>query len=197
MNTASGEVPGRCGDPMEQGVACEAVLPLSWQAVAELPPEQRLAALNGANEALVRSCDGLEEPQRLLDESGDVAQELQRMDAKLNLLLELLAERLRPDGLPPERVLRFNARGMCWESPEVPPGGTLLRLECYLCARIPRPLVLFGRVVDSHALQDGGSRAVVEFLGLSSGLVDALERLVFRRHRREVAQLRGQRRGTE
>ena len=189
-------------DPMEQGLVCEGEVPLSWEPIAELPPEQRLAAINAANESLIRSCEALEEPRHGYDESSDLAQELQRLDSKLTLVLEMLAEGLRrQEHLPPARRIRFNAHGMAWESGEArgepPEAGTLVRVECYVCASLPRPLVMYGQV-SANAAEEAASvpeGATVEFLGVSQGLADALERLVFRRHRREVAQLRGQRRG--
>ena len=184
-----------CDGPLEQAIACEGLIPLGWELREELPPESRLAALNGANEALVRSCDGLEEPRRKLDDANELGQELQRLDAKLDLVLELLAEWLQAPTLPPTVQVRFNAVGLCWEAEELPAEGSLLRIELHLCSRIPRPVVLYARVVRVHPSDNGGARAVVEFVGVSEGLADALERMVFRRHRREVAQLRGQRRG--
>lgn len=184
-----------CDGPLEQALACEGLLPLGWEVRAELPSESRFAALNGANEALVRSCDGLEEPRRKLDDVNELGQELQRLDAKLDLILELLAEWLQAPTLPPAVQVRFNAVGLCWEAEDLPEPGSLLRLELHLCSRIPRPVILYGRVVRVHPVNGGGARAVIEFVGVSEGLADALERMVFRRHRREVAQLRGQRRG--
>ena len=189
-------------DPMEQGLVCEGEVPLGWEPVTELPPEQRLAAINAANESLIRSCEGLEEPHRSYEESSDLALELQRLDSKLTLVLDMLAESLRrPGDLPPARRVRFNAHGISWELNEArerhPEPGALIRLECYVCAFLPRPLEMYGRM-SGPAQDDTGlvpERATVEFLGISQGLADALERLVFRRHRREVAQLRGQRRG--
>lgn len=189
-------------DPMEQGLVCEGEVPLGWELVIELPPEQRLAAINAANESLIRSCEGLEEPYRSYEESSDLAQELQRLDSKLTLVLDMLAESLRrPGDLPPDRRVRFNAHGVSWELTEAreehPEPDALIRIECYVCAFLPKPLVMYGRV-SGPAQDDAGrvpERATVEFLGVSQGLADALERLVFRRHRREVAQLRGQRRG--
>jgi hypothetical protein len=189
-------------DPMEQGLVCEGEIPLGWERVTELPPEQRLAAINAANESLIRSCEGLEEPYRSYEESSDLAQELQRLDAKLTLVLDMLAEALRrPEDLPPGRRVRFNAHGISWELTEArqqyPEPGALIRIECYVCAFLPKPLVMYGRMSGSAEDAAGRvpERATVEFVGISQGLADALERLVFRRHRREVAQLRGQRRG--
>ena len=179
-------------DPFEDALVYEDELPLSWEVVDALPPVQRLSTINAANEALLRAGEGLEEPLRGSEESHELAQEFQRLDAKLNLVLELLADWLSRQGdLPPAVPLRFNGHGISWKSPETPPPDTTLRLTLYVCSSFPKPLVLYGRTVQQ---QDGGPEGVtlVRFLALSAGVVDGLERLVFRRHRREVAQLRGQ-----
>lgn len=182
-------------DPFEEALVYEDDLPLDWEVVTELPSVQRLAGLNAANEALLRAREGLEEPPRVTEESNELAPELQRLDSKLNLLLELLADWLRRQGdLPSAQSVRFNARRIAWETEDPPAPDSLLRMQLYVCPTFPRPLVLYGRVLHE---EDGatGTLAVATFLDLSPGVVGGLERLIFRRHRREVAQLRGQLRG--
>lgn len=167
-------------------------MPLDWEAVEQLPPGPRLASLNASNEALLRVQEGLEEPARGSEESQEMAQEFQRLDSKLNLMLELMAEWLRGQGdLPPPVPLRFNARGIAWEAEAPPAPETLVRMRLYVCPSLPKPLVLYGRVLR-HEPGASATRAVAAFVELSPAAVDGLERLVFRRHRREVALLRGQ-----
>jgi len=178
-------------DPFAEALVYEDELPLGWEVVERMPPSHRLATLNAANEALLRVREGLEEPARGTDENQEMAQEFQRLESKLNLMLELMAEWLRRQGdLPSALPVRFTARGIAWETEQPPAPGTLLRMRLYICPTFPKPLVLFGRVLR-HEAGDSGTDAIAEFLDLSPGAVDGLERLVFRRHRREVAQLRG------
>lgn len=181
------------------GLACEDEFPLTWSVVEVLPAEERLATLNATNEALVRSCDGLEEGHKAPDDAPDMMYIVQRIEFKMDLILELLAQRLQLDeALPKKYPVRLNAHGLCWAQEDTPEPGTLLRLECYVCSSIPRPMVVFGRVVRKETTVDPenacGPRTTVQFEGVSPGLEDAIERLVFRRHRREVAHLRGLRR---
>lgn len=181
-------------DPFYDALVYEDDLPLGWEAIGELPAASRLASLNTSNEALLRVREGLEEPARGPEESHELAQEFNRLESKLNIILEVMAEWLRKQGdLPPVQPVRFNAHGIAWASSDLPAPGLLLRLELYLCTSFPKPLVLHGHVLR-HETGAHGDVAVVDFEGLSPGLVDDLERLVFRRHRREVAQLRGQQR---
>jgi hypothetical protein len=179
-------------DPFAEALAYEDELPLGWEVVEQLPPGQRLATLNASNEALLRVREGLEEPARGTDENQELAQEFNRLESKLNLILELMAEWLRRQGdLPSALPVRFNAWGIAWEAEDLPVPDALLRMQLYICPTVPKPLVLYARVLRQES-GESGMRAVATFLDLSPGMVDGLERLVFRRHRREVAQLRGQ-----
>lgn len=184
------------------GLACANELPLVWEVVAALPDEERVAALNAGNEALIRSCDSFDELPRTLDDAPEWLPLLQRLDFKLDLLLELLAQRMQlEEALPPKFALRINAQGILWTTPEPPAIGNLLRIICYICPTVPRPLIMHGKVVSLEPVPEidamskaGVTRVTAEFLSVSPGLIDAMERMIFRQHRREIAHLRGLRR---
>jgi hypothetical protein len=178
-------------DPLEEGLTCEEEMPFEWTVVETLPGEQQLAAQHVSNEALIRACEALEETHRPGEEPSEFAHELARIESKLNLVLELLGDWLRSHGeLPPRRVVRFNAAGLEWQAPEGPAKGALVQLRLHLCPAFPRPLQLHGEVLHSKAGTES-VRTLVRFVGISEGVADGLERLIFRRHRREVAQIRG------
>lgn len=178
-------------NPLNEGLVHEDDLPLGWAEVEGLPPEQRLAAINVSNEALIRACEGLEESHRPSEESPELAHELARVEAKLNLVLELLGDWLRVQGGQPQsHRVRFNALGLEWWAAQGPAPNALVRVELYVCPAFPRAMTLFGRVVTREQDADG-VRTVLAFEGLSEAVRDGLERMIFRRHRREVAQRRG------
>jgi len=179
-------------NPLDEGLVCDDRLPLSWVSVDALPSDQQLTALNLSNEALIRACEGLEETHRPSEESPELAHELARLDAKMNLVLELLGDWLHAQGKHPQAcAVRFNALGIEWTSTEGPEPETLAELSVYVCAAFPKPMVIYGQVVAREAAADGALRTVVRFEGVSDNLRDGLERLIFRRHRREVAHLKG------
>lgn len=178
-------------NPLNEGLVHEDDLPLAWTEVEDLPSEQRLAAINVSNEALIRACEGLEESHRPSEESPELAHELARVEAKLNLVLELLGDWLRVQGGQPEpHRVRFNAQGLEWWAGQGPGPGGLVRVELHVCPSFPRAMTLFGRVVARQEDADG-VRTLLAFEGLSEAVRDGLERMIFRRHRREVAQRRG------
>lgn len=94
----------------------------------------------------------------------------------------------RTSPLPP-RPLRFNSRGLCWLADEALELDALLLVECYVLPAWPVPLNLYARV-RSVERADGRHRVCTSLEGLSEGAAIWLDKLVFRRHRRAVAQSR-------
>ncbi len=174
-----------------EGILLRASWPLSWKVSKEGEDPRRYEAENlHLLEVLERLESGTEG-----EEEREERRELRRLEAKLDLLAEmvslLLSER---HPLPPARDLALGAERILWSllPDESPPGaGSTLQLSLYPLSRYPRPLRLVARVRGDPSPTAGGT---VQIEGtLADGgerLRDALERLVFRAHRREVARLR-------
>ena len=92
---------------------------------------------------------------------------------------------------PPARPVRFNAHGIVWQTDgAVPAPGTRGVVEVHLKDSLVQPLCLLGSVADeSH---DGVVH--MRFEPLSEAVGDHVEKLVFRRHRRQIAGVRHTRR---
>jgi hypothetical protein len=108
-----------------------------------------------------------------------------RIDLKINLLLDLVGHVVARSQSRPEAVpVRFNTHGIVWShggrSPQV---GTLGLVEIHLRDALVEPLVLFGVVADGS----GDGHMHVRFESLHETVADHIERLVFRRHRRQIA----------
>ncbi|HEX5353515.1 MAG TPA: PilZ domain-containing protein [Rhodanobacteraceae bacterium] len=119
------------------------------------------------------------------DETSSAA--LARIDAKLDVLLEMFNRHLLGHvELPPRRSLRFNARGIVigdWASPDP---GTAMLVRVYFDACIGLPLELPGHV--AKAPQNAGG--FITFDGLDEGIRQSIEHMVFRQHRRQLAEAR-------
>lgn len=170
-------------------VFCDDELGLAWSAVDGLPAPSVLARVNGRNEVVLRTLSLVEEHDETQAENAERA-ELHRLEAKLNLALELLAELVmqRASPLPP-RQLRFNSRGLCWLADDALQPDALLLVECYVLPACPVPLKLYARV-RSVEPADGRHRVCASLEGLSESAAIWLDKLVFRRHRRAIAQRR-------
>ena len=176
-------------DEFDQRLSSEEYLhadsePLAWPPSPELL--QRLAERNANALATLAALE--ERRADLGDDDNPLMQEMLRMDAKLTALVEIVNQLLAPaSGLPPRRTLRFNAVGAVLPAALLPAGeGLLLRLRFDACRSLP--LELAGRMVRTV----DESRGFVEFAVQGDATSDAIERLVFRHHRRKVAEARQQ-----
>jgi len=177
------------GSFLGDGLIFEDVLPLAWTA-ATLPSGIVLARLNADNQQLLgaeASLDEVRVHEGLKDESPALLHELQRLEFKLNVLLRLTAELAkRTSDMPPPRHIRLGAGGLEWIGEEAPPVGTTGVLDLYINATLPQPLKLPSTVIGSR--MDGqSSTSQLQFTGLSDQVVDLIEKLIFRHHRRLVA----------
>ena len=169
------------------GVALVESLPVSWQAWTAIPADS--TGQRQANEETLRVILSLDEHPHgeLADEDPPLAQELVRLESKLNLVLELVGQLLvRQLALPPPAPVQLHAGSLEWQTLSAPPTGARILIELYLCSRFPRPLQL--PAVARPAPRAGWAAAGFDDLG--EVVQDQLEMLIFRHHRRRVAAAR-------
>jgi len=115
----------------------------------------------------------------------------QRMEAKLDLNLLLLG-RVLEQTTPalPVRGVRWSLRGVRLGRLErdvpPPPVETAGVLRIQPCEWLPEPLQL-----PAHVLAVGAEHLWLRFPAFPPALADALERHLFRQHRRQIARVRG------
>jgi len=171
------------------GLVLEHSLPLAWNSGA-LPEGAALGRLNAANHQLLGAEASLEEArvhEALKDESPALVHELQRLEFKLNLLLRLTSEiAIRHSALPDPCAIRLSARGLEWLGPGAPEVGSAGVLEIFINPTLPQALKLPCRVVSKHP--SSKEQAVqLRFEGLSEPVIELIDKLIFRHHRRLVA----------
>lgn len=183
-----------------QGLAYEDALPLHWARRDALPEGPELAGLNAENVEVLVADASLDEQRPLgekkHDEDHALAEDLQRVEFKLNVLIQLVARLLkRDDEVPATRSFRLYAGGLEWldgaagaPAPESGPGLVTL----YVSRHFPQPLVLPGHFaaaqVDAH-----GRWSRFAFIELAAPVAELLARLIFRHHRRSIAGIRSPR----
>lgn len=178
---------------LHQELAYEDVLPVVWRPSPEAIGSALVAGLADRNVKTLQACAAIDEAGPVeRDDNAPNATDLQRLELKLNLVLELLGQ-LAANGVPrPDAAaVRFNARGASWRMREpFPKPGDQGLLDIYLRDWIAQPLTLALQIADVTA--DG----VVTGKALPPGeaVSDLIEKLAFRRHRRRVAGTRQQRR---
>jgi hypothetical protein len=170
-------------------LAYEEVLPIRWRAAtAPISDVFRRSCADG-NLKILQAASALEEhaqPEKNKpDDHSQYYADIVRLDMKVNMLLEMVGQLLaahqpRPDAMS----IRFNKLGAVWHhkgaAPAVNSNGLL---EVYLKECVAEPLRLLGKIASVGP--DG--RVKMQFDPVGQAVSDLLEKLAFRRHRRQVA----------
>jgi hypothetical protein len=168
-------------------------LPVRFETSVTPPDAAMRANMAEKNLRLLLASAALEEHGQIdkTDENSPHSADLLRMEQKVNLLLDvvgylLAASQSRPDPTP----IRLNALGAVWEAgPLTPVAGAQGILQVYLRDCLVQPLQLLATAVSV-----GDGETHLEFGNLPDSVADHLEKLVFRRHRRQIAGSRHARR---
>ena len=167
-------------------LTCDVVLPAHFsvgaRAVMQAPAEALLQGLAVAED--VRG----EDP----DDRKEATPSQQRIEAKLDLVLSLLGRLARrDDALLPVTTLRWSHRGLRLDiaTPIAAPVGSdgvvTLQPATWLSDHIELPARVLAQVEGTHV-----HHLWLQFEGLNGGLAEAMDRHLFRLHRRQVAEAR-------
>ena len=171
------------------GLILEDLLPLQWSP-GLLPQGVILGRLNADNQQLlgaVASLDEVRVNEALKDESPALVHELQRLEFKLNVLLRLTAELAkRSSDHPVSQHVKLAATGLVWIGEAAPALGSTGIVDLYINTTLPQALRLPATVIGRET-HDGLAASQMQFSGLNESVVDLVEKLIFRHHRRLVA----------
>jgi hypothetical protein len=160
-------------------------LPVEWQAFAARPGDEVLASLDEANITLLKACVAVEE-EPAGDKQEDLiplANELARLDHKMNLVLQLLGRLLPPGADVPAVRVRFNALGVSWRAAGVAPRvGQQGIVRIRMRSALPEQL----QFAISIAAINGGDVDALH-LSMSERCAELIHRFCFLKHRKEVA----------
>ena len=169
-------------------LACEEVRPATF-----LPGRLDNASpqsLATSGEALLRALAVIEDGTRGDEPEQPAEHAMHRIEAKLDLLTLLVASVCADDGADPLRSLQWSARGACLAVDGPLPQGVSGHFRVRPADWLPTPLLLPATVVASETDATGTHRAWLRFDPLSPALETALERHLFRIHRRSIAESR-------
>jgi len=171
---------------------------MAWsiEPLAALPPAPTLARLDAQNAQTLTADASLGDSRRSLDpadEDAAIMGELHRLEFKVDVLLQLVAQLLaRNQALPPASPVCLHARGMEWLATSRDPApGSAVRVWLYINPAFPQPLEFAGVTCLPRRDADRVWSRVV-WHGVAPGVTDLLEKLIFRHHRRQVAGARTQ-----
>lgn len=170
---------------LEKSLCYEQNLPLAVRLLEAKPDHFHLESSGLHNEGILHSLASMESLPVESEESDEIRQEIQRLESKLNLALDMLMELVAATRPPPAEVpVRFNEYALEWRGGPDVKAGQWVEISLYLNPRFPQPLLLPGFV--SETLPN-----VVHFEALTENFRDLLSRYIFRQHRRLVARQRG------
>jgi hypothetical protein len=171
------------------GLVYEEALPVAWTP-GPLAEGLSLARLNADNQQLLAAESSLDEVRvhdALKDESPALLHELQRLEFKINILLRLTADiSVRGSGLPPAQRVRLSSHALEWFGDGTPPVETTGLLALYVNPALPQA-VKIPCIAESEITVESVHAAQLRFVGLSDAVVQLLDKLIFRHHRRLVA----------
>lgn len=168
-------------------LTCDALLPAGFAPgpapLSQAPAEALLRGL-----AIAEDARGEE-----ADERNELSPALQRVEAKLDLMLALLGRLAsRHDDALPVRALRWSRRGLRLDQPEDARlhTGQQGTLRVQPVAWLADQLELPAKVLAVSPRGDGMQHVWLGFDTLGATLEEALDRHLFRLHRRQVAEAR-------
>ncbi len=158
---------------------CECRVPFAWRAAGTEDAAARAGAVYQAT-LLINAINQMEAGHD--SEPGEAGQKrLERLEAKLDLALHLLARSLQPTAPLSEHTVWLSPSEAAWQDDAPPIPGTEVELELRLSATLPLTLRL-----PAVAVAADGGRARARFVEPTEALSEALYQFVFRRHRQAL-----------
>jgi len=161
---------------------------IDWRVVDHALDDEHLSRVNDSNEFFLRAVAALGTVTgEHNEEEAALSAEIERLDRKINLVLDLVSQLVYEQMEIPERCrVTISARDIAWRETSPPPAGDVLFVRAYIQHGTPKPLCFYGEVTSTDRdARDGMCR--VRYLGLSAAVENWLDKLIFRHHRREVA----------
>ncbi|WP_428634203.1 PilZ domain-containing protein [Sedimenticola sp.] len=185
------------GGHNSRGVSFKGNMLLRWEQRTIDEPSHRLESVEKNERVLKALLLSQDIHHEYADEPGErAAADLARVEAKLDLLLDMLSQLLRNEQrAATEASVLLWLEGASWltADEQLPAVGDPLWLSLFIDSRLAQPLTL-PAVVTEVKQQAAQSEIVVAFEVLDEPVEELLSRLIFRHHRRMIAQQKADRR---
>lgn len=170
-------------EQLDEGIRFEGRMPIAWTAHSAPLTGRELHSINDNNFILLNAITFLEEQayQEMHDHSV-LAEEIMRLDAKLDLLMSLVSRLIVQNQLvPPDLDIVLSSTSIRWKGDLGASPGDEGIVDLYLHPAVAAPLALPASVK---------SEGMARIHGLSAAVQGALEKYLFRQHRRAIAKSR-------
>ncbi len=165
----------------ESGISLHAHLPLTWQAVHAFPLPLLAEWMHG-NLICLQALSVLESHDKEIEASAIGDHAALRLEAKVDLLLQLVGELMRKQqpSLPSVEIV-LGAHEMIWDAATPITVGSEGVITLFLSPSLHWPLTLPVQVMSTQ-----GTKIHAKLIHLSEDVQEWLERTLFRYHRRAL-----------
>ena len=165
----------------ESGISLHARLPLAWAATHAFP-QPLLAEWMHGNLVCLQALAALESHEKEIDASATGEHAAGRVEAKVDLLLQLVGELMRKQqpSLPSVEVM-LAAHEVIWDAAAPIAAGSEGVLTLFLSPRLHWPLTL-----PVHITGAQGTKVHAKLFHLSEDVQEWLKHTLFRYHRRAL-----------
>lgn len=121
------------------------------------------------------------------EDDAPLSPALRRIEARLELMMALLGARLGQERAGPQTAIRWSAQGARLRAPAPEAEGSVGLFRVQATPWLPEPLELPATVVACEPADSGAATLWLRFGPLTDPATSALERHLFRQHRRAIA----------
>lgn len=177
-------------NPFESSLAYIDRLPVSWNPRDEALIDSNYTRIDEHNEQVLRCVNLLgEQLKEKTEDDSETDSALMRLEAKVNLLLELVSKLdQRISQIPNLTEVRLAATGIEWLCHDTKPAvGDEIWVNLYLDNRIPDAMKIAAKVITVSE-DTKGIVVTALFESMGGTAQDQMEKMIFRHHRRMIAQ---------
>ncbi len=181
-------------NPLADSLVYAAFMPLSWSVREEGDHESYYIRAAEHNEHILRCTNLLaEQPRDKVEEEGESDSALMRLEAKVNLLLEMVSKLdQRINQIPDRSEIKLASAGIEWICGDSPPAiGSSIWIKLHIDHRIPEAMNIPARVITVRE-EPGGAAVGARYESIGEVVQEQMEKMIFRHHRRMIAQSRAE-----
>lgn len=175
------------------------VFPLNWSE-SEQDPDNLYSQHLYTNEVLLETLGTVDSIHSMDtgDEHAVVLQELGRLDNKITLLMNMVGKLIASrESCAVAVPVKLNTQRIIWLEKEQPPiVGMNVEIRMCLASGYPIPLVMAAEIKECNEAKDHSVEVIAEWRAIPSILEDEIGKMVFRQHRRTIAESRRHQGGT-
>ncbi len=175
---------------LSDNVFLENEMPLKIIPIDNMPSDSQFVHMNSHNEKVLSQVMALDSFSGETEEDSETSADIVRMEHKLNLLLDMVGILVSKDSdLPSKKKVIIYSEHIDWIQPRPFAEATIIELKIWLRPDYPKALHLYVHFENTGPLENA-YLVRTRYLGLNECVVMQLEKLIFRHHRRVIAQSR-------